>query len=59
MYVCVEITFHTFLTSALAGSKEEVTLVNNKYTETKALIAQGRELSASCFNHFNTSRHIP
>jgi len=34
MYVYVEITFHTFLTSALAGSKEEVTLVSNRHTET-------------------------
>jgi len=30
----VEITFQTFLTSALAGSKEEVTLVTNKHTQT-------------------------
>jgi hypothetical protein len=30
----VEITFHTFLTTALAGSKEEVTLVTNKHTQT-------------------------
>ena len=30
----VEITFHTFLTSTLAGSKEEVTLVTNKHTKT-------------------------
>jgi len=37
-YVCVEITFHTFLTSALAGSKDVVTLVNNKHTETKPLV---------------------
>jgi len=32
--VYVEITFHTFLTSALAGSKDEVTLVINTRTET-------------------------
>jgi hypothetical protein len=38
-YVCpcqsidVEITFHTFLTSALPGSKEEVTLVTKKHTQ--------------------------
>ena len=30
----VEIIFHTFLTSTLAGSKEEVTLVTNKHTQT-------------------------
>jgi hypothetical protein len=29
----VEITFHTFLTSALVGSKDEVTFVTNKHTE--------------------------
>ena len=29
MCVCVEMTFHTFLTSALAGSEDEVTLVTN------------------------------
>jgi len=34
MYVCVEITFHTFLTSALAGSKDEITLVTNRHTKT-------------------------
>ena len=34
MYVYVEITFHTFSTSALAGGKEEVTLVTNKHTQT-------------------------
>jgi len=34
MYVCVEITFHTFLTSALAGSKDEFTLITNKHTQT-------------------------
>ena len=32
--VCVEITFHTFLTSALAGSKDEVTPVTNRHTQT-------------------------
>ena len=32
--VCVEITLHTFLTSALAGSKDEVTPVTNKGTQT-------------------------
>jgi len=32
--VCVEITFHTFLTSALAGSKYEVTSVTNRHTQT-------------------------
>ena len=34
MNVYVEITFHTFLTSVLAGSKNEVTLVTNKHTQT-------------------------
>ena len=34
MCVCVEITLHTFLTSALAGSKDEVTPVTNKRTQT-------------------------
>jgi hypothetical protein len=34
MNVYVEITFHTFLTSALAGSKDEVTIVTNKHTQT-------------------------
>jgi len=34
MYVCVEITFHTFLISALAGSKDEVTPVTKRHTET-------------------------
>ena len=29
----VEITFHTFLTSALAQSKDKVILVTNKHTE--------------------------
>jgi hypothetical protein len=29
----VEITFHTFLTSVLAQSKDEVILVTNKHTE--------------------------
>jgi len=30
----VQITFHTFLTSALAGSEDEVILVTNKHTHT-------------------------
>jgi hypothetical protein len=29
----VEITFHAFLTSVLAGHKDEVILVTNKHTE--------------------------
>ena len=33
MYVCVEITFSTFLTSALADSKDEVTPVTNSTQE--------------------------
>jgi len=32
-----EITIHTFLTSAIAGSKEEVTLVNNKHNHFNTL----------------------
>jgi len=34
MNVYVEITFHTFLTSAVVGSKDEVTIVTNTCTET-------------------------
>jgi len=34
MYVCVEIAFHTFLTSALAGSKDEATPVTNRHIQT-------------------------
>jgi len=34
MNVYVEITFHTFLTSALARNKDEVTLVTNRRTQT-------------------------
>jgi len=30
----VQITFHTFLTSALTGSDDEVTPVTNKHTQT-------------------------
>jgi len=30
----VQITFHTFLTSALTGSEDEVILVTNKRTQT-------------------------
>ena len=32
--VCVEITFHTFLTSVLTGSGDEVTPVTNRHTQT-------------------------
>ena len=31
---CVEITFHTFLTSASAGSKDEATPVTNRHIQT-------------------------
>jgi len=51
MYVSINkdvgITFHIFLTSVLAQSKDEVRLVTNKHTEAIKPQCSTKELSAS------------
>jgi len=46
----VQITFHTFLTSELTGSEDEVTLVTNKHTRT---------ISPLCSTEENCQLHAP
>ena len=50
--VDVEITFHTFLISALAGSKDKVTPINNKHTQTISPLFSTEE---SCQLHASTT----